>query len=144
MLAATLLPVPKAQFFSNTGQPLAGGLLYTAQPGTFAGPGQTFPKATYTDITGLTANPNPVVLDGAGRANIWIAGFYKLAVYDSLSNLIYTQDNVSSGSSGSSGSEIWTDTGGTGKLCMPQLVVTGQADDGSDIWAWQLTTLIGP
>lgn len=33
---------------------------------------------------------------------------------------------------------------GAGKRCTPQLVVTGQADDGSDIWAWQLTTLIGP
>jgi hypothetical protein len=96
-MAALLMPMPKLQFFSNTGQPLDGGLLYTSQPGTFAGPGQTFPKFTYTDSTGTTANPDPVVLDGAGRANIWIEGFYNIALYSSVGVLIYTETNVSGG-----------------------------------------------
>jgi len=39
---------------------------------------------------------------------------------------------------------ILTDTGGTGKRCVPKLVITRQADDGSDVWEWQLTTIIGP
>ncbi len=101
--AAVLMPMPKLQFFSNTGQPLAGGLLYTCQPGTTCGPSPTFPKFTYTDSTGTTANPDPVVLDSAGRANIWITGFYKIALYSSVGVLIYTVDNVSFGGAAGSG-----------------------------------------
>jgi hypothetical protein len=86
----SLMPMPKLQFFDNSGSPLSGGLIYTYDAGT------TNPKMTYTSSTGLTPNSNPVVLDSAGRASIWLSGYYTIAVYDSLSNLIYTQDNVSS------------------------------------------------
>ncbi len=96
MSIASLMPMPKLQFFGNDGKPLSGGLLYTAQPGTTAGPGQTNPKPTYTDSIANTANTNPVVLDSAGRANVWLIGYYKIALYDALGNLIYTADNVSS------------------------------------------------
>jgi len=90
-----------------TGAPLVGGKIYTAQPGTVAGPGQSFPKATYTDSTGTVPNANPVVLDGSGKCNLWLSGSYSIAVYDATGVLIESQDNVS-GSGGSSG--------GTGSL----------------------------
>ena len=100
---ATLMPLPEQQFFDNSGLPLAGGLLYTCQPGTTCGPGGVTPKATYANSYGVTQNTNPVVLDSAGRASIWIIGLYKVALYDALGNMIYTQDNVSSGGSGGGG-----------------------------------------
>lgn len=84
------MPCPKVQFFTDTGLPLSGGLVYTYMPGT------TTPKATYTDSTGVTANANPVVLDSAGRASIWLSGYYRIDVYTSAGVLVYSVDNVSS------------------------------------------------
>src|SRR5689334_1664017 len=80
--------------FTNTGAPLAGGKLYTAQPGTVAGPAQASPKATYTDGTGATPNANPVVLDAAGRADVWLLGAYSMALYDANGVLIKSKDQV--------------------------------------------------
>ena len=99
----SLMPLPKIQFFNNSGTPLAGGFVYTYLAGSIS----TL-KATYTDSTALTPNANPVVLDSSGRASIWLDGYYKIAVYDSLMNLIYTQDNVSAASATSAQSSQWT------------------------------------
>lgn len=100
---ATLLPMPKAYFTDSNGLPLSGGQVYTCQPGTTCGPGSVTLKNTYTDNTGATPNSNPVILDVAGRGNIWLTGFYKIALYDSLGNMIYTVDNVSSAGAGAGG-----------------------------------------
>ncbi len=97
LAAQALLPMPKLQFFNNNGAPLAGGKIYTCQPGTTCGPGSTTLKSTYTDSTGWLTNANPVILDSAGRAPIWGTGFYKEAVYDSYGAMLYTQDNVNAG-----------------------------------------------
>lgn len=59
---------PRVQLFDDDGDPLAGGKIYTYEADT------TTPKATYTDSTENTANPNPVVLDSAGRATIFVTG----------------------------------------------------------------------
>jgi len=77
------------------GAPLAGGLIYTAQPGTVAGPGQSFPKATYTDSTGNTQNANPAVLGVDGKADMWLNGNYSMAIYDANGVLIESNNNVS-------------------------------------------------
>ncbi len=82
------MPIVKEMFLSNLGVPLAGGKLYTYVPYT------TTPKATYTDSTGVTPNANPVVLDSAGRANIWLDGFYSFSMYDANGVLQWTSDNV--------------------------------------------------
>ena len=100
-MSASLIPVPKMQFFSNAGLPLSGGFVYSYLAGS------STPQATYTDSTGLVANPNPVVLDSSGRANIWLSGYYKIAVYDAAMNLIYTVDNVSSSAASSAQSSQW-------------------------------------
>jgi len=72
---------PKMQFFgtvSSVGQPLAGGCVWTYAAGT------TNPLASYTDATGTVQNANPVILDSAGSANIWLGpSVYKIAVYSS-------------------------------------------------------------
>jgi hypothetical protein len=77
-----------------TGAPLVGGKLYTAQPGTVAGPTQSFPKATYTDATGSVANTNPVVMDGSGKADVWLSGDYSVALYDINGILIESSPDV--------------------------------------------------
>lgn len=95
MVTAVLLTEPKIQFFDNNGNPLAGGLVYTYAAGT------TTPKASYTDSAAGTPNANPVVLDSAGRANIWISGSYKIVVQDSSAVTISTTDNITSFTSAS-------------------------------------------
>ena len=81
-----------AQFFDNNGVPLAGGLLYTYAAGT------TTPATTYTSVTGLTANSNPIVLDSAGRpaSEIWLTtgSSYKFALQTALAVPIGTWDNI--------------------------------------------------
>ena len=80
------------QFFDNSGNPLAGGLIYTYDAGT------TNPAVTYTSNTGLTANSNPIVLDSAGRVpnEIWLteATSYKFVLKTSVGTTLGTYDNV--------------------------------------------------
>ena len=76
------------------GSPLVGGKLYTAQPGTVAGPGQSFPKATYVTSAGDVANTNPVILDVSGKAGLWLNGNYSMALYDANNVLIESILNV--------------------------------------------------
>ena len=86
----TLGPLPRSQFIDANGQPLVGGLIYTYEAGT------TTPLATYMDSTGVSANPNPIVLDARGEANIWfLPQLYKIVLKSSTGDTIYTVDNVS-------------------------------------------------
>jgi hypothetical protein len=81
------------QFFDNAGNPLSGGKVFTYTAGTLT------PLATYTDRGGLTPNANPVVLDSAGRADIWLSTniAYKLIVQDSVGNVMDSVDNYYAG-----------------------------------------------
>lgn len=86
---ATLGPAPKAQFFYANGEPLVGGKVYTYAAGT------TTPQVTYTDASGSTANPNPIILDSRGECNIWFSSSsYKIKLTDSNDVEIYTVDDV--------------------------------------------------
>jgi len=96
-MAVNLSPVGgvAAQFFTNTGAVLTGGKLYTYAAGT------TTPAITYTSSNGATAQPNPIVLDAAGRVpnsgEIWLTDGinYKFVLKDSTDVLIATYDNIS-------------------------------------------------
>lgn len=90
-MAVTMLAAPFSAFYNSNGSPLSGGKIYTYSAGT------TTPKDTYTDSTGSTPNSNPVVLDSAGRAVIWLNGAYKIVVKDSSDVVVWTTDNVTSG-----------------------------------------------
>ena len=96
-----------AQFFTDSGVPLAGGKLYSYAAGT------TTPKATYTSSSGVTAHTNPIILDSAGRVpggEIWLtAGPYKFTLNTSADVLIATYDNVSG--SGASEFQVQNFTG---------------------------------
>ncbi|WP_109046378.1 hypothetical protein [Acinetobacter baumannii] len=64
-----------AQFVDDNGKPVAGGKVWTYESGT------TTPKATYADPDGTSVNTNPVILDEAGRANIYLEdGAYRVRV----------------------------------------------------------------
>jgi hypothetical protein len=93
-MPVNLSPVAGAaqQFFSNSGVPLAGGLLYTYSAGT------TTPLATYTTAAGTTANSNPIVLNSAGRLDneVWLTSTltYKFLLKDSGGVTIATYDDI--------------------------------------------------
>jgi hypothetical protein len=79
------------QFFDDNGNPLSGGKLYTYDAGG------TTPKATYTDAAGSTANANPVILDAAGRATVFLDGTtYRFDLKTSGDVLVKSTDNIQS------------------------------------------------
>ena len=93
-MAVTLSPLAGAgaQFFTDDGVPLAGGLLYIYNAGT------TTSLTTYTSADGVTTNANPIVLDSAGRVpeEIWLPNGYsaKFVLKTSTDVLIWTKDNI--------------------------------------------------
>jgi hypothetical protein len=95
-MAVNLSPVAgaAAQFFDNSGQVLTGGKLYTYLAGT------TTPAVTYTSSSGLTAQPNPIILNAAGRVpdsgEVWLSDgvLYKIVLKDQNDVLIATYDNL--------------------------------------------------
>jgi hypothetical protein len=92
---AVLTPSPKMQFFDINGEPLVGGKVYTYLAGTAT------PQATYTDNTGATANPNPVILNARGEASIWLSGAnFKFKLTDANDVEIWTVDYISAPISG--------------------------------------------
>lgn len=67
---------PRVTFTDANGVPLAGGCVFTYTGGT------STPLGTWTDTTGTTLNPNPVILDTSGSANIWLGPYtYKFAIW---------------------------------------------------------------
>ena len=101
-----------AQFFSNSGQPLAGGKIYTYAAGT------STPQTVYTTSAGNIAHSNPIVLDSAGRVSaggeIWLVNSqtYKFVINDSSGNLIGTYDNVSGSGANALTQQVQTATAG--------------------------------
>lgn len=82
-----------SQFFDNYGNPLSGGKVWTYAAGTLN------PLATYTGQDGNVANANPVVLDAAGRAQIWLTPNvpYKIVVMDASNVEVETTDEFYAG-----------------------------------------------
>ncbi len=128
---AALMPVPRMQFFSANGVPLAGGFIWTCVSGTSC-PGN--PLATYTDSTGSTPNANPIVLDAGGFAGIWLSGSsYKIVAQDLNGVTQWTVDNVSA-----PGFCIFS-----GVCSFSSLTVTGNATIGGTLSVTGTTTLAG-
>lgn len=117
-----LLPLTRQQFFGNTGEPLAYGLVYTYAAGT------TTPVTTYNASGGT--NPNPVVLDFRGMCDLWgiLNQGYKINVTDSAGNQIpgWPIDNINLPATTSSGTFSLGGTGFSGTAptfsCNYQLV----------------------
>lgn len=89
-MSGTLAPLGKIQYFTNDGDPADGYQLFFYEAGT------STKATTYSDSDLTTPNANPVVLDSAGRATIFLApGSYKI---------VYTTDTDSDPPT----SPIWT------------------------------------
>ena len=98
---AKISPYVFVQELDNNGNPLAGGKIFTYEAGT------TTPKETFTDSEEGTANANPVVLDAAGRADVWLgSGSYKFILKDANDVTIKEVDNVTGDASNVFGSSI--------------------------------------
>lgn len=93
------------QLFDDLGAPLAGGKVYFFEPGT------STPKDTYSDSDLSVPNANPVVLDAAGRATIYLSGDYKYRLDTSLDVQVDEQDNINTVGDLSTG--LVTPTGAT-------------------------------
>jgi len=100
-----LMPFVQLREFNDSGMLLAGGKIYFYRAGT------TTPLATYADAQGTTANPNPVILDAAGSAKIFLLpAKYRVEIYDANDGLIHEIDEIGS----ASGATL----GGTGSLAI--------------------------
>lgn len=86
--AAVPVDVLWAGLFDNSGQPLAGGKVYTYAAGS------TTNKATYADSAKSTTNANPVVLDAYGRAAVYADGAYKFVIKNADDVTLVTIDNL--------------------------------------------------
>ena len=88
-MAGTVMPAPKFIGLDNNANPVSGGKLYTYVAGT------TTPQATYSDVDLSVANANPVILDSAGRATVFLASAsYKFVLKDASDVTLWSQDNV--------------------------------------------------
>jgi microcystin-dependent protein len=98
-------PLGKFIAFDDLGAPLSGGKVYTFLAGTST-PVPTF-TTNIVDPPNAIPNSNPVILDSAGRASIFIRDdvSYKFLVHTALGTPLWTQDNISipGASSGSGG-----------------------------------------
>lgn len=89
-MAGSLLPQPKQIFQDNAWNPLAGGKIFTYEPGTLT------PKATYSDYALTTANTNPVIANARGEVTMYGTGLYRIIVKDASDVTVYDRDNVTS------------------------------------------------
>ena len=104
MATATMAQTPILRFEdSSTGLALVGGFLYTYQAGS------TSLLATYADPAQQIQLPNPIILNSRGEVNASPSGIgastplylqngvaYKFILTDSLGNVIWTVDNITS------------------------------------------------
>ena len=81
-MAAPIL-VPEPQFCDADGHPYAGGSIATYLRDT------TTPKATWTDPEQEALNTNPIILDAAGRCQMWGDGEYRLILRDAAGNQVW-------------------------------------------------------
>ena len=92
MAVGTIMPSPVFTGLDTDGNPLAGGKLYTYEAGT------TTPATTYSDVGLTVANANPVVLNTAGRAAVFLTPgtAYKFLLKTSADVTVWTADTISS------------------------------------------------
>lgn len=85
----TPIPFVKPQWFNNNGIPCSGCKLYTYIAGT------TTPQATYADAALATPNANPIVLDSAGRATVFLGSMsFKFVLTLANGSLLWTVDGI--------------------------------------------------
>jgi len=124
----TIAPFPKHVFLNNSGLPCVGCLLFTYSAGT------STKVNTYTEVTLSSANTNPIVLDSAGRATIFLTPgvSYKFVLAPSTDTdppvaAIWTVDNVDAVPSVSSNVDV---TGNSGEASIAAGNAVYESDGG--------------
>lgn len=117
---ATVVEFLLSGFTDNSGEPLAGGLVYTYSAGT------TTDKATYTNVLATIPETNPIVLDANGRKQVFASGSYKFVVKTSAGVTLYIFDNVVFGEDVTTYDEmVALNTAGTGIVVRQAITLTG-------------------
>ena len=80
---ATPMPQIRAKFTNKLGIPLSGCKVYTYEPNS------NIPKTTWIDIDKTVENTNPILLDAAGEADIFLDGLYQIVVKDRFGFTVY-------------------------------------------------------
>src|SRR5690606_8773151 len=80
---ATPMPQLRAKFTSKLGIPLSGCKVYTYEPSS------DILKKTWLDIDKTVENTNPILLDAAGEADIYLDGLYRIVVKDRFGFVVY-------------------------------------------------------
>jgi hypothetical protein len=88
----TLSPLPILQFFDNTGKPAVGGSLLTQVGGVN--------YATYSDVGGTTALPNPIPLNSRGEVSTAAGASSELFLEDNVSYTFTLKD--------ADGNQLWS------------------------------------
>lgn len=91
-MTGQLMPIPATQFLDNDGNIVPGGKLYSYAAGT------TTPQNTYTTAALTTANANPIILDSAGRAVVFLdqSLSYKFVFKTAADVTLWNVDNTAS------------------------------------------------
>lgn len=89
-MPANLFPPLKFKGTDANGKALAGGKLFTYYSGT------NVALSTYKDKDKVTLNTNPVVLNAAGEADVWLdlLYVYRLELHDANNAQIYVRDGI--------------------------------------------------
>jgi hypothetical protein len=135
-MAGTYIPAVPSQYFLNDGTVANGAQLFTYSAGT------TTKLATYSDQALSSANANPIVLDSAGRATIFLAkASYKFVLAPSTdtdppASPIWTRDNI-----GQTSDRTDTDITGTAgeTLAAGEWVYCSDGTGGRTTGRWYLT-----
>lgn len=105
---ASLLPLPKQQFFDSNGNPLSSGTVENLVPNT------STRKTTWTNAGATSQNANPVVLDAAGRATIYGTGSYRQIIKNAAG--VTQIDAVTAAPGSSTSNTIYTDVQPVGTI----------------------------
>jgi len=90
MATGTIIPSPIFTGIDVNGDPVSGGKLYTYAAGT------TTAQTTYSNVNLTVANANPVVLDSAGRATVFVTSgsSFKYVLKTSADVELWSADNI--------------------------------------------------
>lgn len=80
---ASPMPQIRAKFTNKLGIPLSGCKVYTYEPNS------DIPKTTWIDTDKTVENTNPILLDSAGEADIFLDGLYRIVVKDRFGFVVY-------------------------------------------------------
>ena len=136
-MSGTIAPFPKHVFLTNAGLPAVGYQLFTYVAGT------TTKLATYTDYALSSSNTNPIILDAAGRATIFLSNtLYKFVLApptdtDPPVSPVWTVDYVSSVPLSAGNIDVEGAAGET--ITAGQFVYLSDGSGGLNAGQWYLT-----